>query len=148
MCQGLVVMQQREGFSYPASQLLLSYSLPEGKEEDSKKRLPNPVTIPKRGPLVLQFAKRCVNKGEGAGVSDTRGAQPQTPGRATHRLYTNPSSHHRPKHSLTRFPVIMLQRPIEQIENQLGKISCAELTENVKLLSVRQRLCYIHYVKP
>ena len=137
-------MHQEEGqLSYPASQLLLSYSLLQEEEEGPKKRLPNPVTIPRKGPLLLQTSKGSANKVVG-------GAQPKSPGKAAHRRYTNPRPQQRPKHSLTRFPVLMLQRPMEEIQNQLGKISCAELTENVKLLSVsslRRLLCDIHYVQ-
>lgn len=125
-------MHQEEGqLSFPASQLLLSYSQPQGEEESPKKRLPNPVTIPRKGPLLLQTSKGSPNKV----VGDT---EPKSPRRAAHRHYTNPRPQQRPKHSLTRFPVLMLQRPIEEIQSQLGKISCAELSENVKLLSQHQ----------
>lgn len=137
-------MHQEEGqLSFPASQLLLSYSQPQGEEESPKKRLPNPVTVPRKGPLLLQTSKGSPNKV----VGDT---EPKSPRRAAHRHYTNPRPQQRPKHSLTRFPVLMLQRPIEEIQSQLGKISCAELSENVKLLSVSPRrglLCDIHYVQ-
>ncbi len=50
------------------------------------------------------------------------------------KIYTNP--HYYQKRSLTRFPVPNVQRPIDEIEGDLGEMSCAELTENIQLMGV------------
>lgn len=66
------------------------------------------------------------------------------------RRFVNPfdSQTLRPKHSLTRFPVVLLQRPIEQIENNLGKISCAELKDNIQLLTERSAAHTLPHLHP
>ena len=113
----------------PDTQLLL-YGF--GEEEGTKKkRLPNPVTVPERGPLQLKTSRRL---GHTSLSLDSR----VHTGSAKHRTYyTNPNyHHHRPKRCLTRFPVPMVQRPLDCIERELGKMSCADLMENIHQMSV------------
>lgn len=105
------------------------YSLTDGLlfstgEEKPKKQLPNRVTLPRRGPLILQTTQT--------------GSQGPSTGPSTHRdtrkrVYTN---HQHSRHSLTRFPVVTAQRPFEEIERELGEMSCAELWENIQTMDV------------
>lgn len=101
-------------------------------EEKNKKRLPNPVGIPKRGPLKLNSSAKTQD-----GLSTEADRSTQTPSwRKRRRTFTYPPSEHQPRRSLTRFPVPMLQRPMENLERELGQLSCAELLEGVTSLRV------------
>ena len=109
------------------------------KQQHSNKRLPEPVTIPKTGPLVLKSSSKLRQMySSSLAPASQRGGGGGGGGGGGVRRFVNPfdSQTLRPKHSLTRFPVVLLQRPIEQIENNLGKISCAELKDNIQLLTV------------
>lgn len=84
----------------------------------SKPSLPNRVTTTSRGPLSLNS-------------KEIPGPAPPS----TH--HTSPSTHHPSpyitKRSLTRFPVLMHQRPLELVEKELGELSCAELSKTLQV---------------
>ena len=113
-------------FSISSSHLL--YGLREEGEGEEKKevRLPQAVTTPRRGPLVLRVSRR---SGKEANNHNTH---PQPP-RQGHGMFLLTK---KPKSSLTRFPVVMVQRPLQQIEEELGQLSCAALKENIQCMPV------------
>lgn len=111
----------------PASRLLLALVEEEEGAVVSKKRLPNPITVPKKGPLILKTttsphvpgatAQHCVHV-------------PNAHGR---RIFKNPKYQQRP---LIKHPVPMAQRPIEEIQSELGELSCAQLRDSIQLITV------------
>ena len=113
-------------FSISSSHLL--YGLREEGEGEEKKevRLPQAVTTPRRGPLVLRVSRR---SGKEANNHNTH---PQPP-RQGHGMFLLTK---KPKSSLTRFPMVMVQRPLQQIEEELGQLSCAALKENIQCMPV------------
>ena len=94
----------------------------ETEEKEPKRRLPKPVTVPKRGPLALKTAT-CQH------LPDK-----MAPNRQKHKVFTSPKCHHHTKHSLTQcsFPL----RPLEQIEDELGELSCTQLRDSLELMTV------------
>lgn len=96
--------------------------------EERKHRVPVPVTTPRRGPLVLRVGQK--EAGKGVGVH----TQSQLQG-SGHRMFLLPRKPAR--HSLTRYPVVMVQRPLQQIEANLGHLSCAALQDSIHYLLVR-----------
>lgn len=131
----------------PPTTELLPSSLPDplvGEAATARKRqLPNKITTAKQGPLALQTPRGVEGNSstltfQGAPVWD----QTANPSHAR-KLYTNPSYQQiSRRRSLTRFLVPNVQRPIDQIDGELGELSCAELSESVQLLSVSQSLTY------
>lgn len=95
-------------------------------EEKTEARLPQAVTTPRRGPLVLR-----VSRGSGKEAS-SQSTCPQPP-KQGHGMFLLTK---KPKSSLTRFPVVMVQRPLQQIEEELGQLSCAALKDNIQLMPV------------
>ncbi len=89
------------------------------EEDKPKKRLADPITTPRRGPLVLsKFAGR---------------DEQQTVGHRTAKL----QQQHLPKQKwLNRFPVPNVQRPIDAIETNLGRLSFAELKQQAITVSL------------
>lgn len=102
---------------------------------EKKKRLPNPVGVPRRGPLKLKSSAKPHDRASTETIRCTDATQtPSSPKRR--RALTYPPSEQQPRHSLTRFPIPMLQRPMENLERELGQLSCAELLEGVSSLRV------------
>ena len=100
----------------------------EGEEEEGRKhRLPQSVTTPRRGPLTLRAGQK-----EAQRVDNTS----QNHKSKGHRMFLLPRKPAN-RHSLTRFPVAMVQRPLQQIEADLGQLSCAALQDSVHYLMVR-----------
>ncbi len=124
-------------------ELLLCTSFPDpppGQEQaPTRKQLPNKITTAKRGPLVLQTPR------EVAGRPATLSFQGATlwgqaaPPSNRRRLYA--SQQLPKKRSLTRFIVPNLKRPIDKINEDLGEVSCAELSETIQLIGVS---CTLH----
>ena len=83
--------------------------------------LPDPVTTPRRGPLLLR----------GGGGEEAIKTQKQQLCDRLKMLPRKPA-----KNSLTRFPVAMLEHPLEQIEADLGHLSCASLHHSVHCMLV------------
>ncbi len=83
-----------------------------------KASLPNKVTTPNRGPLSLNV------EGRGAHHNTRVGVAPPPP---THH------HHHHHRNSLTRFPVKMIEKPMEVLEKQLGTLSCAQLKNSLQV---------------
>ena len=129
---GGVFMQwdMQEDFTAAQSSYLLALGEEEG-EKGPKGRLPSSVTVPKRGPLALKTTA-CQY------LPDKTAPSSQKP-----KVFTNPKCHHRPKHSLTHcsFPL----RPLEQIEGELGELSCVQLRDSLELMTVSLQniLCLI-----
>ena len=90
------------------------------QEEKPNKRLADPITTPRKGPLVLS---KLVSK-------DTH---PTTARRSKAHTQYSPRSKER---CLNRFPVPSIQRPIDAIESSLGRISLAELKQQAFYVSV------------
>ena len=113
-------------FSISSSHLL--YGLREEGEGEEKKevRLPQAVTTPRRGPLVLRVSRRSGKEASNHNIC------PQPP-RQGHGMFLLTK---KPKSSLTRFPMVMVQRPLQQIEEELGQLSCAALKENIQCMPV------------
>ena len=116
----------QDNFDAATSQLLLALVEEEEGGVVSKKRLPNPVTVPKKGPLILKTTASSHLPGRVATAQHV----PNAHGR---RIFTNPKYQQRP---LTKYPVLMVQRPIEQIESELGELSCAQLRDSIQLITV------------
>ena len=115
----------------PSTSQLLFYSLGEhGGTTSPQKRLPNKVTTPRKGPLLLQTSNPVTGKTGRSGFENSPVFIPKT------RIYTNPNYQQRPRYSLNKFPILNVQRPIDQIEGELGKLSCAELKERIQLMNV------------
>lgn len=83
--------------------------------------VPDPITTPKRGPLLL-FRP---------GQEETRTHHKLTDGNQVVLLPRKPN-----KRSLTRFPVPMIQRPLQQIENDLGQLTCTVLQDTMNSMEV------------
>lgn len=87
------------------------------EEEKPKKRLADPITTPRRGPLVLS--------------KSTPVDKQQTVSQRSTKLQ------HFPKQKwLNRFPVPNIQRPIDAIETNLGLLSFAELKQQAITVSI------------
>ena len=88
------------------------------EEERPKKRLADPITTPRRGPLALSKSIKRV---------------PQ------HTVVQRTKTHHHhqlPKQRwLNRFPVPNMLRPIDAIESSLGVLSVAELRQQAIIVS-------------
>lgn len=88
-----------------------------------KASLPNKVTSAKKGPLSLH----------------TRGRKGVIPASTSHPVQLSSTHHHDHAHhshrrnTLTKFPVRILERPIETVEKQLGTLSCAQLKDTVQV---------------
>ena len=122
-------LDMQEDFTTAQSYLLVLGE--ETEEKEPKRRLPKPVTVPKRGPLALKTAI-CQH------LPDKTAPNSQKP-----KVFTNPKYRHRPKHSLIHcsFPL----RPLEQIEDELGELSCAQLRDSLELMTVslHEEQCHI-----
>lgn len=123
-------LDMQEDFTTAQSSYLLALGEEVG-EKGPKGRLPSSVTVPKRGPLALKTAA-CQYLPDKTAPSSQK-----------HKVFTNPKPHYRPKHSLTQcsFPL----RPLEQIEGELGELSCAQLRDSLELMmvSLQNILCLI-----
>ena len=101
------------------------YFIVEEVETKPKKRLPNPITTPKRGPLLLS----------------TRTTEQPARKTTVHAQHHNtPRYFHRQRY-LNRFPIPDVQRPIEIIERNLGGVSVAELKHQAFAVSVMHAHC-------
>lgn len=93
--------------------------------------LPNKVTSSKKGPLSLNAIKR--ESQPPTRLNSILGSSQLPP--PPH--YTPPS--HR-RSTLTRFPVKMLERPMELVERELGTLSCAQLKDSLQVHSTDQQV--------
>lgn len=100
------------------------------QNEKPSRRLPNPVTTPRKGPLALH-----VHTNNAAVIPQ---AKHNMKSHAPY-LYTYNLSPKRGQ--LNRFPIPNLQRPIDQIEEELGDIMCSEIGDNIHLISVSMHTC-------
>lgn len=99
--------------------LLFSWAGTASSRSNIEPTVPNRVTTAKRGPLYLST--------KGKMPLEAKDVCPP-PG---------PHSHlQKYQHSLTRFPVLMLQRPLEAIEQELGALSTTELRETLGVSDV------------
>ena len=117
-----------------------------GEEVDTAPRLkrkhslPIAVTTPKRGPLLLTSSEARGDGGSGRvrgrGGGERMG---RIVGCGRQRMLQLPKKP--AKHSLTRFPVAMVQRPLQEIEDDLGHLSCAVLQDTVHSVLVSHHYC-------
>ena len=102
-------------------------NLDEEVSPKSLKRLPNPVTTTKKGPLSLHVH-----------TENHEQAPPQTKhSMKGHTMFFYPPTSNPRRGQLTRFPIPNVQRPMDHIEQELGDIMCSEIGENIHLISVR-----------
>ena len=87
--------------------------------------IPNTVTSSKKGPLSLN----AINKD----------SQPPSRLHSIGQSQLSPPQHFPPpsqrRSTLTRYPVRMLERPIELVERELGTLSCAQLKDSLQVVS-------------
>ena len=85
------------------------------REVRRKHQVPGPITTPRRGPLHLGGGREGTKRGsEMAGVFQRRPV----------------------KRSLNRLPLLVIQRPLDQIEGSLGGLSCAMLGDRLREMPV------------
>lgn len=95
---------------------LLYPSVDEVDSVERKHRLPVAVTTPKRGPLVLSVVTQQPHKVGQHSQLELHGGR---------RLF--PKS----RHTLNRFPVAMVEHPLQMIEADLGHLSCSMLQTTI-----------------
>ena len=116
-----------------AQLLLLSWSGGSRVQEPSSKlSLPNRVTTAKRGPLSLNASTKTESKKKFCAPRPLLPFLPPPP--PLQHPHQQPS---RKRHTLTQFSVLMVQRPMDLVEQELDSshLSCAELSETLAVSS-------------
>lgn len=104
-----------------------AYFIMQDEVTKPKKRLPNPITTPKRGPLLL------------------RTNTTEQPTRKTTVNVHHSSHRYFPRQQyLNRLPIPDVQRPIEVIERNLSGVSLAELKHQAFIVSKNAYICFMH----
>ena len=107
-----------------------------------KLSLPNKVTNGSKGPLSLCGAEEASGKRSSKGnMNESPHLPPATqshltthphPSRRDSHLTTHPSSPRR--ESLTRYPVQLMEKPMDAVERELGTLSCTQLRDSLKVM--------------
>ena len=99
-----------------------------------KLQVPKSCTTSRKGPLLLQSSTLTSTD-----MTDRHSMCSTLPPLPPSAFKTKRGSTHvdsQQSHSLTRFPILWIRRPIEEVEEQLMGLSCAELQDNVQNLNV------------
>lgn len=99
-----------------------------------KLQVPKSCTTPRKGPLLLKSSTLT-----SADMIDRHSMCSTLPPLPSSAFKTKRGSTHvdpQQSHSLTRFPILWIRRPIEEVEEHLMGLSCTELQDNVQNLNV------------
>lgn len=119
-------------------------------EEEKKKKkrrkhtLPDPVTIPLRGPLLLRGRE----KKKRSTRSSRRQPQHSSSTTTTTGLAPIQSRKLLAPQSLNRFPVFLIRRPLDEIDDVLGHLSCSLLQEQVEEIQSQERMVKLPHLHP
>lgn len=96
--------------------------------------LPKKVTTAKKGPLSLNTGTEHLGTGRRRLTYPSHTHLALTPDRSN-SLPLSSILRQRRRSSVTKYPVEMLERPIELVEKELGTLSCAQLKDSLQVTS-------------
>ena len=112
----------------------------EGEGGQQGAHFPQSVTTPRRGPLILTHIMPSGRHPTHRNSDHAPSRYSNAPSRHGHAPFRHGNAPMKHKSSLTRLPVAMICRPLDEIEAELGHLSCTALKENIQLMQVQSSL--------